>query len=249
MNTLEQSWPDPPLNPALAADEVHVWRIALNRPIQEVQRLQNLLASEEISRADRFRFEKDRQRFVVVRGLLRVILGRYLDLQPSQLRFVYSDYGKPALAPAPTTMGLSFNLSHAHELALVAVTRVRQLGIDLEHIRPIPEVEQIAERIFSPQEKEMFRALPGTKKLEVFFLYWTCKEAYIKARGEGLSLPLDQFQVIPIPGDTTPLLSVEGDIQEASCWSLRELTPAPGYVAALAVEGKGWRLAQWHYSD
>jgi hypothetical protein len=101
MTTLEQSWPDPPINPALAADEVHVWRIALNRPIEDVQGLQTLLASEEISRADRFRFEKDRQRFVVVRGLLRVILGRYLDLKPNQLRFVYSDYGKPALARRP----------------------------------------------------------------------------------------------------------------------------------------------------
>jgi 4'-phosphopantetheinyl transferase len=249
MITLEQSWPDPPLNHALAADEVHVWRIALNRQIEDVQRLQNLLASEEISRADHFRFEKDRQRFVVARGLLRVILGRYLYLKPSQLRFVYSDYGKPALAPAPATRGLSFNLSHAQELALVAITRGRQLGIDLEHIRPIPEVEQIAERIFSAQEKEMLRTLPGTEKLRVFFRYWTCKEAYIKARGEGLSLPLDQFQIVPISDDATPLLSVKGDPQEASRWSLRELIPAPGYAAALAVEGKGWRLAQWHYSD
>ena len=248
MTTLEQSWPDAPHNPALAADEVHVWRIALNRPIEDVQGLQTLLASEEISRADRFRFEKDRRRFVVVRGLLRVILGRYLDLKPGQLGFVYGDYGKPALAPAPATRGLSFNLSHAHELALVAVTRDRQIGIDLEHMRPIPEMEQIAERIFSPQEKEMFRALPGAEKLEVFFHCWTCKEAYIKARGEGLSLPLDRFQVVPILGEAAPLLSLDGDPQEASRWSLRKLIPAPGYVAALAVEGQGWSLAQWRYS-
>jgi 4'-phosphopantetheinyl transferase len=248
MTTFQQSWPDPPLNPTVVDDEVHVWRIALNRPVGDVQALQNLLALEEKSRADRFRFEKDRRRFVVVRGLLRVILARYLDLKPNQLRFVYSDYGKPALAPAPPTRGLSFNLSHAHEFALVAVTRDRQLGIDLERIRAIPDVEQIAKRIFSPREKEMFRALPGTSKLEVFFRYWTCKEAYIKARGEGLSLPLDQFQVVPIPGEAVPLLSVKGDPQEASRWSLRELVPGPGYVAALAVEGKIWRLTQWHYS-
>jgi 4'-phosphopantetheinyl transferase len=232
----------------LAADEVHVWRIALNQPINEVQELRTLLASEEISRADRFRFERHRRRFVVVHGLLRVILGRYLGLEPSQLRFVYSDYGKPALAPAPATSGLSFNLSHTHELALVAVTRDRQLGADLEHIRPIPEVEQIAERFFAPQENEMLRALAGSEKLEAFYQTWTCKEAYIKARGEGLSLPLDQFQVVPILGEVAPWLSVKGDPQESSRWSLRKLLPAPGYVAALAVEGKGWQLAQWRYS-
>jgi 4'-phosphopantetheinyl transferase len=225
MTTFEPSWPDPPLYPALAADEVQVWRIALNPLINYVQKLQNLLASEEISRADRFRFEKDRHRFVVVRGLLRTILGRYLDLEPGQLRFIYGDYGKPALAPEPATNGISFNLSHAHELALVAVTRDRQLGIDLEHIRPIPEVEQIAERILSPQEREMFRALAGTDQLETFFRYWTCKEAYIKARGEGLSLPLDQFRITRIQGAEAPLLSVKGDPQESTRWSLR-VSPA-----------------------
>ena len=94
----------------------------------------------------------------------------------------------------------------------------------------------------------MFRALTETEKLEVFFSYWTCKEAYIKARGEGLSLSLDQFQVVPKLGEAGLLLSIEGDLHEASRWSLRQLIPAPGYVAALAVEGKGWRLAQWHYS-
>lgn len=248
MTTLEQPWPHPLLNPALAADEVHVWRIALNRTLDDVRVFRTLLAPEEISRAERFRFERDRQGFVIVRGLLRVILGRYLDLEPGKLRFAYNDYGKPTVAPGLAESGLSFNLSHAHQLALVAVTRDRQLGIDLEHIRPIPEIEQIAERILSPQEREMFRALPGTSKLEVFFRYWTCKEAYIKARGEGLSLPLDQFQVVPIPGEAVPLLSVKGDPQEASRWSLRELVPGPGYVAALAVEGKILRLTQWHYS-
>jgi 4'-phosphopantetheinyl transferase len=213
-----------------------------------VQRLTNLLASDEKGRAERFRFERDRRRFIVARGLLRVILSRYLNREPSQLRFVYNDYGRPSLAPTPATNGLSFNLSHAHELALMAVTRDRQLGIDLEHIRPIPEVDQIAERILSPQENEKFRALAGTEKLEAFFQYWTCKEAYIKARGEGLSLPLDQFQVGPILSGRAPALNVEGNPQESTRWSLRELIPAEGYAAALAVERGGWELTQWQYS-
>jgi 4'-phosphopantetheinyl transferase len=233
----------------LAADEVHVWRIALNRPIEDFEGLRNLLAPEEISRADRFRFEKDRRRFVIVRGLLRLILGRYLDHEPSQLRFDYSDYGKPALAAAQNASGLRFNLSHAHEMALVAVTRDRHVGIDLEHIRPIPEVEQLAERFFSPQENELVRALAGSEKLEAFYQTWTCKEAYIKARGEGLSFPLERFHVVSSPDEATPVLQVEGDPQEASRWSMRVLVPGPGYAAALAVEGKGWRLTQWGWPD
>jgi 4'-phosphopantetheinyl transferase len=200
-----------------------------------------------MSRADRFHFEKDCQSFVVAHGVLRVILGGYLDLEPGQLRFVYSDYGKPALALGSAIRGLSFNLSHAYEMALVAVTQDRQLGIDLEHIRRIPEVEQIAERILSVEEKKEFGALPATEKLGVFFRYWTCKEAYIKARGEGLSLPLDQFEIAPILGEAPPMLRVRSDAKESTRWSLRELTPWPGYVAALVVEGNGWKLAQWHH--
>jgi 4'-phosphopantetheinyl transferase len=223
----------------LTDDHVHIWRIALTRSMGSLQELQSLLTVQELDRADRFRFTKDRQRFIMVRSLLRVILSRYLDLNPGQLQFVYNQYGKPALAPALVTRGLSFNLSHAHELALVAVAWDRQLGIDLEYIRPIPEIEQITARILSPQEKEIFRGTPAIEKLQVFFHYWTCKEAYIKARGEGLSLPLDQFQVGPILDEGHPLLSVNGDPKEALRWSIRKLIPAPGYVAALVVEESG----------
>ncbi len=248
ITSLKSSWNTPPQDSILADNKVDVWRIALDRPADQTEELQRLLTPAERSRADRFHFERDRQRFVTARGLLRVILGRYLDLNPSHLRFVYGDYGKPALAPASVTRGLQFNLSHAHSLALVTVSRDRQLGIDLEYIRPIPEVEQIAELILSPQEKGAWRALAGTEKLETFFGLWTCKEAYTKAKGEGLARPMDQIQVGPVLGKEIALGSVNGDTQEASRWSVRRLKPGPGYVAALVVEGHDWELTQWHYA-
>ena len=142
---------------------------------------------------------------------------------------------------------IRFNLSHSHGVALYAVTRGREVGIDLEYIRSDLEVEQIAERFFSRREIATLRALPIDLRTDAFFLCWTRKETYLKARGEGLSLPLDQFDVSLIPGEPAALLSTHRGSHEALRWSLQELTPAPGYVAALGVEGHGWDLAcrQW----
>jgi len=142
---------------------------------------------------------------------------------------------------------IRFNMSHSHGEALYAVTRGREIGIDLEFIRCDLEVEQIAERFFSQCEIATLRALPVSLRKHAFFLCWTRKEAYIKARGQGLSLPLDQFDVSLIPGEPSALLSTQPDSDEALRWSLQELTPAPGYAAALAVEGRGWSLSCWQW--
>jgi 4'-phosphopantetheinyl transferase len=242
-------WSPPPAGLALSGDDVHVWRASLDLPAARVQCLQHTLTANELNRAERFYFQKDRERFIVARGLLRGILGRYLDMAPDQLRFCYSPHGKPALVGGSGGDVLRFNLSHSHGLALYAITCNRQVGVDLEYIRPIPEAERIAERFFSAQENAVFRALPQNKRLEAFLNCWTRKEAYIKARGEGLSLPLDQFYVSLASGEPTTLLNIIGDPQEATRWALRKLKPGPGYVAALAVEGHGWRLACWQWPD
>jgi 4'-phosphopantetheinyl transferase len=249
MTTLDHLWLPPPVNLALPSDEVHVWRASLDQPASRVQSLQHTLTTDELSQAGRFYFQKDRQHFIVARGLLRAILSRYLDVEPGQLRFCYSDYGKPSLAPPSGPKTLNFNLSHSDRLVLYAVTRGREIGIDLERVRPVPEAEQIAERFFSAEENAVFRTLPARLKQEAFFTCWTRKEAYIKARGEGLSLPLDQFDVSLVPGEPAMLLSTRGDPQEAARWSLRELMPGPGYVAAIAVEGHDWRLACWQFPE
>jgi 4'-phosphopantetheinyl transferase len=240
-------WLPPTHHLRLSNDEVHVWRVSLDLPAPHVQSLQQTLAPDELDRTERFHFQIHRQRFIVTRGLLRVILGRYLNIEPNQLHFSYSDYGKPALIPPPAQEALNFNVSHSHELALYAITRNRHIGIDVEYVHPISEIERIAERFFSAQENAVLRTLPQTEKLNAFFKCWTRKEAYIKAKGEGLSAPLDQFDVSLAPGEPARLLNVRGDPQEVSRWSLQELIPGPGYVAALAVEGHDWGLSLWQW--
>lgn len=200
-------------------------------------------------RAELFHFEQDRKRFIVGRGVLRTILALYLGTEPSRLQFCYGPHGKPYLADRLGDATLRFNLAHSHELALYAFTRGREIGVDLEYIRYMPGVEQIAARFFSTRENAVLHALPTSQKQEAFFNCWTLKEAYIKAIGNGLAQPLDKFDVSLAPGEPARLLSVEGAPEEASRWSLKALTPAPGYVAALAVEGHDWRLTYWQFPE
>ncbi len=243
------SWPLPPKTSRLTCDEVHVWRAALDQSPSLVARLFYSLATDERERAEGFYFHKDREHFIVARGLLRAILGRYLTIDPAQLRFNYSSYGKPSLPSESGGDALRFNLSHSHGLALYAFTRGREVGIDLERVRPDVADGQIAERFFSPREVAMLCELPVKKQTQAFFNCWTRKEAYIKARGEGLSLPLNQFDVSLAPGEPARLLGTREHPQEASRWCLQELIPAPEYTAALAVEGHGWRLASWEWHE
>jgi 4'-phosphopantetheinyl transferase len=214
-----------------------------------VRSLHRTLAPDEQARAERFYFRKDRERFIVARGLLRVILSRYLDTKPGQLRFCYGLNGKPSLVTTPGQDTLNFNSSHSQGLALYAITRNREIGIDLEYIDTDFACEQVAEQFFSSREKATLRTLPTKMKHEAFLTCWTRKEAYIKARGEGLSFPLDQFDVSMIPGEPALLANTRGDPQEASRWSLRELRPSTSYMAALAVEGHGWRLSCWNWQE
>ena len=242
-------WRSPPETLVLGSDEVHVWRAALDQTPSQMQSFLHNLAADEQARAERFYFKRDREHFIVARGVLRTILGCYLNRMPECLSFCYSSHGKPALAGESDGEAICFNVSHSHGVALYAVTRGREVGIDLERIRFDVAVAEIAERFFSRREVAMLRALPTEVQRQAFFRCWTRKEAYIKARGEGLSLPLDQFDVSLAPGEPAAVLGTQRDPSEASRWSLQELTPAPGYVAALAVEGHGWRLACWQWPD
>lgn len=232
----------------LGSNEVQVWRASLHLGASRLDALLATLTADERARAARFHFPKDRDHFIAGRGLLRAILARHLDTDPATLCFRYGRRGKPALA-IPSDMGaLRFNLAHSYGLALYAVTRAREVGVDLERMQPRLE-EGIAERFFSPREVAALRALPGDRQREAFFACWTRKEAYLKAKGDGLALGLDQFDVSLAPGEPAALLRTEGDPQEASRWSIRELDPAPGYAAALAVEGRNWHLTCWQWPD
>jgi 4'-phosphopantetheinyl transferase len=247
MTSLDDLWRPPPVELTLSSAEVHVWRACLDPAASCVERLQSTLAADELQRAARFHFTRDRRRFTVARGVLRDILGRYLGVPPSELGFHYSAYGKPALADVAAAAGLRFNVSHSHEMALFAVACGREVGVDIEYLGREIRGEEIAERFFSARERASLRALPAEVKHEAFFNCWTRKEAYIKAHGEGLSLPLDQFDVSLAPGEPAALLATRSDPREALRWSLQALTPGPGYVAALAVEGQGWHLTCWQW--
>ncbi len=242
-------WCAPPDTLVLARDEVHVWRAFLDQPKPRCQRFLRTLAADERARAARFYFEKDREHFIVARGVLRTILGRYLSRVPQCLVFRYGAYGKPALAGETDSDAIRFNATHSDGVALYAVTRGREVGIDLERIRFDLAAMEIAERFFSPREVATLRTLPTEAQSQAFFRCWTRKEAYIKARGEGFSLTLDQFDVSLAPREPAALLGTQRGPSETSRWFLQELPLAPDYVAALAVEGRGWRLACWQWPD
>jgi 4'-phosphopantetheinyl transferase len=227
------------LFPKLEEDEVHVWRVSLQRSEADVIRLRDTLSADEAARADRFHFERDRRHFIAGRGLLRTLLAGYLGRRPAELRFAYGPHGKPLLAE---TGPLRFNLAHSQGLALIAITLGREVGVDVEWLDRTIRHEEIAQRFFSPREQAALAALPAELRAEAFFLCWTRKEAYLKAHGGGLSVPLDSFDVSLTPGAPAELLEVRGKPVEAGRWSLLALEPGPGYVGAVAAEGRSWRL-------
>lgn len=240
-------WNPPPGRPQRPDGEVHVWRAALDAPARSTAGFEQCLSPDERQRLERFRFEHDRKRYLVGRGLLRTLLGRYVDAAPDRLRFDYTPFGKPHLAAGPARQDLQFNVSHSGELLLIAVTCGRALGVDVEQVRADIEVATIAACYFSPNEQAALAELAGTEQVDAFFDCWTRKEAYIKARGDGLSRPLDQFDVSLKPGQAARLLETRPDPAEAHRWHLAELDVGAGYKAALAVEGTGWTLRCWDW--
>lgn len=196
-----------------------------------MDRFRSILEASELERAGRFHFEKHRRHFMVGRGFLREVIARYQQVRPETLRFVYGAYGKPALAGAQS---LRFNMSHSHEVGLVAVARDAELGVDVEHVRADFATGDIARRFFSRAEVETFDALPQEEQVAAFFRCWTRKEAYIKAIGKGLSKALDAFDVTLAPGDAPALLRAEED--DPSRWELSDVEVGEGYAGALMVE-------------
>jgi 4'-phosphopantetheinyl transferase len=207
-----------------------------------------MLSPQELARGARFHLTRDRQNFIATRAWLRMILARYLGCEPAALKFHYSENDKPCLDPSfaddPTfaEKKIEFNVSHSGTVALLAFARARAVGVDIEQVRDNFEPDAIAGRFFSEHEQRQLEGLSSSEKYLAFFRCWTRKEAYIKARGTGLSLPLDQFDVSIKPEDENALLATRPDASEAARWSLRGLQAGDGYIAALCVRGQGWRL-------
>lgn len=239
--TAVSKWLTKPSELTLKEGEVHIWRAPLRLDAVVLDRVRSSLSADEGSRANRFVFAGDRDSFVAARGILRELLGSYTGTAPTELKFDYGPQGKPALGP--DCPPIRFNLSHSHGLAVYAFVRERQLGIDLELIRPEFAGDEIAERYFSPAELAELRALPREARAEGFFLCWTRKEAYVKARGEGLQIPLTSFDVSLTPGKEEELRS-----EDAPCWQLHSFEPGAQYVGALVVEGRGLHLHYWDWT-
>ncbi len=212
---------------------IHVWRASLDPPRRHVEGLERVLSDAERIRAGQFRFERDRTRFIAAHGLLRVILGWYLAIPPDRLLF--HSVGKPSLSTRQAS-GLEFSLSHSHGLVLYAVTCDRGIGVDVERVRAVPSPDGVAGRVLSPREHAVLRALPLDRRSAAFFGAWTRKEAYVKACGQGLSIPLSRVDVSLAPFEPARPLSIHGDPESSARWSLRDLAPAPGFAAALAHE-------------
>jgi 4'-phosphopantetheinyl transferase len=213
------SWSFPP--PALRLDvaDLHVWRANLNPDPATTDRLAAFLSADERERASRFYFDRDRLHYTTARGLLRVLIGRYLGIAPEAVAFYYGSHGKPYVGS-----GLSFNLSHSHGLALCAFAWQGELGIDVERLNPECNAEEIATNFFTPGEVAEIRAQPENRRYVRFFDFWTRKEAYIKARAKGLSIPLNEFEVL--------------DRDAIGAWPVYALDPGNGFAAALVAEAR-----------
>jgi medium-chain acyl-[acyl-carrier-protein] hydrolase len=222
--------------------EVHVWTIRFDENVEKVCRLSRSLASDERDRAERFHFQRDRERFIVGRSALRSLLGTYLNRQPSDIPLWYNSQGKPFLHRLPSDPDLQFNVAHSGELALVALALARPLGIDVERLRSNIDWQDLCARYFSKSESAELQSLPEAERPRAFFAAWTRKEAYLKAHGVGLSLPLDQFSVSLNPREPARLRSTEHDPDQRDRWELHAFEPHDGYVAALAIAGRGLRI-------
>ena len=239
-------WIDPASWPALERDEVHVWRASLHRP-GALADLFWTLSADERTRAGRFHFARDRDRFVAARGLLRAILGRYLGRDPAQLRFAYGSHGKPALAGADEN-ALRFNVAHAGELGLYVAARDREVGVDIERDRTDVNVDALATSVLTPRERELLSALPGERHREAFFGLWTRKEAIAKAVGLRLALPPDGIEV-GFPHERRAAVVPGHPSSAPGRWVVHPLDPGPSYAGAVAVDGEGWQLRCWQWPD
>lgn len=237
-------WFFPPRDLRLRASEVHVWRAHLDSEIPFLERFEGVLSVPEQERAARFVLQRDRIRFVVGRGVLRFVLARYTGWPATMVPLTLGPAGKPRLPVDEAGAATCFNVSHSDGLVVCAVARDREIGIDIEALRPSTSYREIAEHSFSPVELAEWRALPPEHLLEGFFMCWTRKEAYVKAVGAGLSLSLRSFAVSLTPGRPAVLTS-----EDAEKWAMRSFCPDQGYVGAIVAEGSDWSPTFWNWSS
>ncbi|MGB9235073.1 MAG: 4'-phosphopantetheinyl transferase superfamily protein [Terriglobales bacterium] len=233
---------------------VDVWRLRLDEarldkvfsPSSEARG--SVLAPDEAARASRFHFDRDRIRFTRCRNALRWLLGRYLDIAPASIRFTYTPSGKPEVAADQNPLNLRFNVSHSENLALLAVGLRDGLGVDIEKVRPDVNTRELSERFFSVRERAALGALPETLRVAAFYACWARKEAFLKATGEGLGFPLEDFSVSAHPEKQPCIEEIRDDTNTASQWSLIDVHAAGGFRSAVAIEHPSASIATFALS-
>lgn len=234
-------WSSAPKDFVLLPNEVHIWRANLDVPPFPLEVLQKTLSVDERQRADRFHFERDRAYFIAARGILRTLLAQYLKISAPHLKFIYSSKGKPSLKES----AISFNLSHSHGLALYAITLSSKVGIDLEYMRDL-ETAQLAKRFFTPSEYNTLISLPIQQQKNAFFQFWTAKEAYLKATGDGL-VGLQNVEFLLSLDKPISLLEIAGKTVES--WFIKQFIPQANYMATVAIETEKRDLKFWEWSN
>lgn len=232
---IPEAWAPGPDRPDLPDGVVDVWAASLEQAEEHIERFRKTLADDECARVVRFASQKLRDRYAVGRGLLREILSRYLEIAPAEVRFEYGPKGKPALSGECASSGIRFNVSHSETVFLCAVARGMGVGIDIEAIVPRADFLKLAQRFFAATEAAEIRSLPEIEQLPAFYACWTRKEAYGKAKGSGLSIPLNKFKVTLLPGAPPTVVSSAVFPDDSAHWKLFDVSPHEEYAAALAV--------------
>jgi 4'-phosphopantetheinyl transferase len=222
----------------LNKNEVHLYWRKLDLPPQKLENLTTILSPDEQEKVNRFRFEKDQKRYIISRGILRILLANYLKLAPKLIKFDYNPQGKPSLNASLNLQQIHFNLSHSEGLVLYGITRNYLIGVDLEYIKPLTDGEKIAKRFFSPQEYQTISLLPQPEKAIAFFKAWTAKEAFLKATGEGISDSLDQIEFNLQPDQPLQLLKIRGNAKLASQWTLFNFSPVADTIATIIINNQ-----------
>ena len=242
-------WSPPPRNLQLTESKIHVWRADLRVSATIFSTLKETLSSDEVARARRFRFRRDHDRFITARGISRTLLGIYLNIEPDCIRFGYGRRGKPFVEGSSADKRISFNISHSGDLALFGFSRDREIGVDVERIRDDISDEEISERFFSAGECAVLRSKPPHLRTQEFFRFWTCKEAFIKAIGEGMHLQLNRFEVVIVDAEKPHFVRTMEESATDSRWYVGELALGPEYAGTVVSQGRAWECVCWDWTE
>ncbi len=246
---IKSTWNIPPENFFLSNQDLHVWRAALDLKRDRIQEYSKWLSNDEMEKAESYYSVRDKDRYVVARGILRTILASYSGTEPAAIRFCYEENGKPVLLDPYGKKSIYFNVSHSEGLALYVFARSFNVGIDVEFMRDISEMDEIVKEFFSAKERICFDALPAGERKKVFFKWWTLKEAYTKATGRAVFHSSDEPDVLALIDEQENSWHIMGNSDDASTWSISDITPDQDCAGAIAVEGTDFNIHYWHWPN